>query len=125
MASIDYMFICDCGVNRSPAGARVFRQMAEESGKRITTDFMGFGIPESRAGERIVGKVLQSTRKVFVMDDSRRKEVINTYGVPEEKVVNLDIPDEYNTRGLAGPQLSRMLEKVLRTKLRPYVDEIC
>lgn len=124
MENPEYIFICDCGVNRSPTGARVFREMALERGERIKTDFMGFGIPESPNGERVVGEILQATKKVFVMDSKRKDEVISKYEVPKERVVNLDIPDDYSITGIAGPQMRRMLEDTLRTKLAPYVDEI-
>jgi hypothetical protein len=54
MPEIDYWFVCDCGVNRSPTGARVFREMGWERRRNLKTDFMGFGIPESSAGKRII-----------------------------------------------------------------------
>jgi predicted protein tyrosine phosphatase len=58
------------------------------------------------------------------MDEDRRREVVRDYNVPEEKVVNLDIPDEYDIRGIAGSQCRRMLEKIFKEKLKPYINEI-
>ena len=119
----EYLFGCDEGENRSPTGARVLREMVSEKGPCIKTDYFGFDVlPRGRG----VGERLRSAKLLFVMSEKRRMDAIEKYKVPGKRVVNLEIPDEYRIHGgLADAQMERMLEEVFRTKLEPYVDEIC
>ena len=121
MPEDEYLFVCDAGITRSKTAHRVFQDIVHERGLRLSSNFFGFdSVPEGPA----IGQILRGAKQVFVMDEKRVKYAIRKYGVLEENIVNLEIEDVYDTRGLAGAACRRMLEETLRTKLEPYIDEI-
>ena len=119
----EYMAVCSMGYNRSPTCAEKFREMAKEDrGLDIEVGFMGLDIEESELGETHTRTVLNNVKIIFAMDERLKSKVVHKYHIRESRVVNLDISDDYDIHGIAGPQLKRMLEKILEEKLRPYVD---
>ena len=116
-----YMFVCNGGINRSPTGARVAREMAEERNVKLKTDYLALFPEESEKYEKKNKRKLQNADRVFVMTGKMVEIVRERYGVSGEKVINLNIRDNYNCYGLAGPQMRSMLELVLREKLEDWV----
>lgn len=127
----EYEFICDWAVNRSPTGARVLKEMAKARGVEISTDCIPFAMAESATGDSVMKIRLNKSKKNFVMEKERRDQVIRECEVPEEKVVNLDVPDDYDVTGKrrkadgTSYKTRQELEEVFRIKLEPYIDEIC
>tara|TARA_Y100000310_G_C20269859_1_gene617519 strand:+ start:152 stop:511 length:360 start_codon:yes stop_codon:yes gene_type:complete len=116
-----YMFICDEGINRSPTGSRIAREMAEEKGIDLETDFMRLYPEDSLAQEQREREKLKGFDRIFVMTTEMRDVVAQRYKIRGDKVVVLDIEDDYDIHGLAGPQLLRMLENVFREKLDGWI----
>ncbi|MBT7705928.1 hypothetical protein HN747_00630 [archaeon] len=118
----DYMFVCEKGFNRSPVAAKLFLRMAMDNGLEITVGKIGLNIEDSEEGDLDVSRILNGAKLVFTMDkDLVRKATRSPYNVPPERIINLNIPDDYSIYEAAQV---RMLEEVLKPKFKPYIDEI-
>jgi predicted protein tyrosine phosphatase len=109
-----YKFICNWEKNRSPVGARIAREMGLERGVDIESSSMALFPEESYEYEKKTKKKLEEMDIIFVMTSKMVEIVRERYGIFGEKVVNLEIDDDYCAE--------RMFEKIFRRKLDKYIS---
>ncbi len=113
-----YIFVCNWGVNRSPTAKKLAKRIAVENGLELEAEHMALFPEESEQYERKEKARLNCADKVVVMTPDMAELVRQRYGLPEEKVVCLNIEDDYDCYGIAGPQMRKMLEAELMPKLK-------
>jgi predicted protein tyrosine phosphatase len=116
-----YIFVCNYGINRSPTGARVAREMGLEREIDLKTEHMALFPEETPEYEEKDRKRLEDSDKIFVMTSDIQEIVRKRYKVPNGDMICLDIEDNYSLSGLAGPRMKRMLEEIFRKKLDEWI----
>ena len=93
------LFVCNMGMNRSPTGARLWKELYNDQ-----TDFAGIYIENNKLKEK-----LQWADLTIVMEPHQRKFIGERY--PKEylgkKILCLDIPDLYSKE---NPELIETLK---------------
>lgn len=116
-----YVFICDYARNRSPTAVEVCNEIAHSKNLDIEAEAMALFPEESLQYEKKEAERLKRVDKVFVMTDKMKRLVKSRYSISNEKVCVLDIEDEYDCHGLAGPKMKNMLREVLFSKLENLI----
>jgi predicted protein tyrosine phosphatase len=103
-----YLFLCHGGSCRGPTAAGVAERMARDRGLDITMFYGGIdSIAEKGSSLRLS---IQESDRIFAMQPDIRTTLLDKYHQNPEKVLALDIPDEYN---LDDPELVERLEREL------------
>ena len=118
---MEYVFVCNYGENRSPVAAERARKIALERNLDLKTSFMALYPADSKQAEIDKERITRAD-KVFVMEPGMLEVLETRYKVKRKDVVCLDVPDEYNCHGLAGPKMREMLERVLEKKLDSWIS---
>ncbi|MBN1676319.1 MAG: hypothetical protein JXR37_35070 [Kiritimatiellae bacterium] len=118
------LFVCSANVNRSPTAARVFKAMLTEAGYRVyeplehgaafDVEVRSAGVYAADSGEQMDKDLGDGMDEIFAMDESVVEDLIERYGQPRDKIVDLDIEDVY-------PAGDPELVALLRERLAPYV----
>src|SRR3989338_10744144 len=90
-----YIFVCNHGQHRSAIAARVAKELGDECGVKLETDY--FGVNDCLSN-REKGKILEGADAVFVMEKNMFfdiKEVLRYEG----KVICLDVSNREYERG--------------------------
>ncbi len=116
-----YTFICNYGKNRSPTAARVSEELAQERDVQIKADFLALYPEESEAYEQKEAEKLKQSDRIFVMTPEIGETVMKRYHVPKDKIICLEIEDNYDCHGIAGPKMKAMLTDILRKKLDKWI----
>lgn len=102
-----YLFLCHQGSRRSPAAARVAREMAKEGNLKIEMDYgAADALDERNAGYMV--KHLARYEKIIVMQEDIRNK-LESIGVERAKVYCLDIEDD-------SSRSEEELQELLRTR---------
>jgi predicted protein tyrosine phosphatase len=109
----NYLFICDYGVRRSPTAAMVARDLASKKGTKINADSGTIDLPFSGTKEQL-GKYFNRYDFVFAMDERIANKLESRLGIEKDKIINLDIEDNYEA-------YSDELITILRNKLKRYI----
>jgi predicted protein tyrosine phosphatase len=105
------LFICYGNLNRSPTGADVCNQIAQEHNLNIEAASAGIAV---YAENPITKYLADGADVIFVMEDYMKKLLQEYYGQKPDKIIVLNIPDIYPRN---DPELIRILEK----ELTPYL----
>ena len=126
------LFVCKANIRRSKTGERIFREMLEGLGYSVGSledegkDFYvgSAGVYADRYGgewsQQYTPELGKVADRIFVADKYVERDLWDRFEAPMQKVVNLEIPDDYDIRIKHQKQL---LEKILREKLAEYVPE--
>ena len=125
MSKAHYLFVCRANWQRSPTAERVFQEMLVEAGYKvwgvnsfIDSDYevcsTGINSSDNDSSAEMSSELGERMNVIFTMEEQILEELVRSYNVPREKMVNLDIPDNYERNESA-------LVNILRDKLRPYV----
>ncbi len=112
-----YLFVCEGNADRSPTAARICREMANERGLELEVQSSGLKV---EGGRQLTREMAESADKIFVMEDYMVREVVQDYCQAEEKIVCLNVRDDYDT---AYPQERERLEQIFREKLEYYLKK--
>jgi protein-tyrosine-phosphatase len=128
-----YLFVCLANRNRSKTGERVFREMLTERvfsvgslEMEVEKDFhVGsagvaaerYGSEDSLQYDSMLG---EDVDLIFAADRHILRELEEDFKTPSEKIVNLEIPDDYH---IHIPDDLFALRNLLREKLVEYVPE--
>ncbi|MEK6952782.1 MAG: hypothetical protein AABX29_07245 [Nanoarchaeota archaeon] len=118
-----FLFVCFANENRSPTAERVFRELLEKGGYKVTDDLyskrgkvvLSAGFEPSEKGRRVSRELCDSVDEILVMNRWMIDELAEKYGQEAGKVTTLDIPDVY---GKDDPELMSLLS----LKLREYLE---
>jgi predicted protein tyrosine phosphatase len=113
------LFVCDAGQVRSPTAVRIARELARE--KKIEdydANSCGMVVMDTYP---IDPEVFKKYDRIFVMMRDLGDEIIRRYGILEEKIINLDIPDVHS---ISEEKFRELLEGELREKLEPYFSDL-
>ncbi|MDD3175958.1 MAG: hypothetical protein PHU51_05765 [Candidatus Nanoarchaeia archaeon] len=116
------VFICNYGQNRSPTAARLAEEIGEEFCLGVKTSYMGLFPIDTKKNELKKRQVLKEADRIFIMTEDMRAIVISRYNSFSDKIICLNVEDEYDIHGLAGSKMREMLERDLRLKLIPYIN---
>jgi predicted protein tyrosine phosphatase len=108
-----YLFICSGGKNRSPGAVYIAKSIAKRRDKVIEADYGAIDIEIPVEKER-VAKHFEKYTKVFIMEESMRAKVIQKLGIANDRIINLDVPDNYENGDKALVDiLERKIEKFI------------
>ncbi len=110
-----YLFICTGNTDRSPTAAKICNQIAKEKGLEIEVESAGL---LTEGGRQLSKEIANSADRIFVMEERMIKWVVEEYFQPREKIVCLNVRDDYDT---AHPKEKEKLERIFREKLPNYV----
>lgn len=95
-----YLFVCKLNISRSPWAAEWFEDYCKRHG--IPTDIKSAGIdlfkydPAYRKTHtQLTPQLVQWAHRICVMEHSMTSRIQQSYGLPPEKIVCLDIPDGF------------------------------
>ena len=109
------LFVCDAGIVRSPAAVRVAKELTEERGienyeaKSCSMEFMD--------SYPISPEAFWKYKRIFVMSQDLKDEMIRRYNILENKVINLDVKDVHS---ISEEKFRKLLEDELKGKLEGY-----
>ena len=109
------LFLCDYGINRSVTAARLFDEMFQTFLPELKVKSKGIKL--FRSSDKGIANELRQYDKIFCMDHKAKGNLIHRYRVPQYKVINLEIPDNFD-KTLPG-DLSR-LESILKQRFDQY-----
>jgi predicted protein tyrosine phosphatase len=125
------LFVCKANRNRSIAGERLFRYMLKEKGyhvfdpydKKTQKDYdirvSSAGIdPFTDEGRKLEFEMADKADLIFTFEEGLEYALIHAFLQPKEKIVNLDIPDDYR---ISNDSEEYKLRKLLREKLSIYI----
>ncbi|OQZ02576.1 MAG: hypothetical protein B6D36_13300 [Planctomycetes bacterium UTPLA1] len=112
------LFICDAGRNRSPTGVGVIRKLWGPDATRNQAESIGF-VELNGKPHREIAQQLSKYDFIFCMDERTRTKLRRRYGIPPQRIHNLDIPDRYDR---ADDRDFLQLEAILVLKLTPLLD---
>jgi len=105
-------------MSRSPNAARVFRDLLIEAGYDQKSFEVRSAGTNAWAGRTQMTRELGDwTNEIYAMDGMVALALQRAYGLPEESVVNLQVPDIYTVD-------DPVLERLLRNVLLRYVNRI-
>lgn len=109
-----YLFVCYANKNRSPTAEYVCNEIAKEKGLEIKANSAGYCADDDC--NELSEFLLETSDKIFLMEENMIKILERNYEtkIPKDKIVVLDIPDEYQ-RG--QPELVN----ILRYKLEEWM----
>jgi len=105
-----YLCICSMGRNRSPTAVEVLYELAEERKTEVYAEH--YGIRNKK--HYMTSSRVESFDYVLVMDILTKWEVENACDIPEDRVVNLNVPDNYDVK---IPTQRKNLRRILRRRL--------
>jgi len=106
-----YLFVCHANQRRSRTAEDLCARLAGDRALPIKAVSAGMS---PQAGTPITKRLADEADLIFVMEENMKQELQRSYAQPPDKIVCLDIPDEYE-RG------SLVLMKLLRDALEPYL----
>jgi predicted protein tyrosine phosphatase len=122
-----YLFVCLANRNRSPTGQDVFQDMLVERGYKVwqvnssdmTADFevISAGTYADEKGLEMTEDLGERMDVIFAMSNSILEDLVKSFNVPRDKIINLDIPDIYSRNELG-------LIKILKDKLLNYIPQV-
>ena len=118
-----FLFVCYANQNRSKTGERIFRELLEERGYKVSDDVdarrgrvvLSAGFETNGEGRQLSKELADKFDEIFVMSRGRSEELTETYKQDPRKIVILDIPDVYRKD---DPELVGLL----RLKLSEYLE---
>lgn len=126
-----YLFVCNANINRSKTGEIVLADMLKERGfsvckleSTVESDFYvgSAGVRVNECGNQDsvqytpeMGRLVDI---IFSADEVVMTQLISQYAVNLSKLVNLDIPDDYDVDNEVH---YRKLVALFKEKLAPYV----
>ena len=105
------LFICSYGKNRSPTAEDLFK------GEHETLSLGLYESPSSLSLNKNLDLLIGLADKIFVMEESHRKTIINYYLNLDKEIINLEIPDNY----LKGDP---SLVALLRERVTPHLTRL-
>ncbi|MGV8151622.1 MAG: phosphotyrosine protein phosphatase [Candidatus Nanoarchaeia archaeon] len=109
------LFVCLGNIARSPTAEEITSLLIKQKGLEYSVDSAGL---DAKFGEKKVNKeLLEESFKIFVMEDYMKKELVEKYGVSCEKIINLDIKDNYC-------YMQDELIEIFSKKFQPYFKEL-
>ena|SRR3989344_4680074 len=118
-----FLFVCYANQNRSKTGERVFKELLEKKGYKVSDDVgarkgrvvLSAGFETNGHGRQLSKELADKFDEIFVMGRWMVDELAEVYGQDSRKVVVLDIPDVYKRD---DPELISLL----RLKLSEYLE---
>ena len=104
-----YLFLCGHGAKRSPTAARIGQKIADRQDKNVDISFGG--IHYASQDIEIMRSYWASFDVIFALDRYVESKLVTYYEVPRDKIVNLDISDNYERDDL---EMVETLEEKLK-----------
>ena len=117
--------VCKANLQRSPACESYIKNQLIKRGYKVygldhVNDYevqvCSAGVSALDDGVQFEKEMGDNSDIIFTMEDALEKRLIETYGQPKIKIINLQIPDRYD---LYDKNLQRQFQK----KVKPYLDK--
>lgn len=116
-----YLFVCRHNHKRSRYGEEVFSNFLNNN--RLTGEVASAGIGWTAFffGRKIKKKMLKDITKIFVMEEYMKDYIVDKFGVSPDKIVVLNIPDDYGFTFLKKYSIDDLKKRLERINWKKYI----
>jgi len=113
---MEYLFLCSRGIDRSTTAAEVARKII--LGKELDIETISDAFDDLEENHENLMEYLARFSRFYVMEEYMQKGLIDKYGIDKNKVVCLNIDDDYRRdKPEDKSKLETILENILRVEI--------